>query len=131
MSRTDLIADAFTMVRNAIQVRKDEVVIPYSRPLIRIMDIMKEAGYIENMKEMDNPNYKTIKVYLKYEKRKSAISGLKKVSRPGRRYYVARDKLPRVFRGYGLAIVSTSKGIVTDSEARKLGIGGEVIGYVW
>ncbi len=131
MSRTDLIADAFTIVRNAILTHREEVVIPYSKPLMKIMSIIKEEGYIENVKELDNPNYKTIKVYLKYNKKKNAISGLKKISRPGRRHYVGKDNLPRVYRGYGVAIISTSQGIVTDKEARNLGLGGEVIGCVW
>jgi len=131
MSRTDLIADAFTIVRNGLMVKKDEVVIPYSRSLLRIMEILKGAGYIENVMEMETPSYKTIKVYLKYNKKKSVINGIKKVSRPGRRHYVGKDTMPRVLRGYGLAIVSTSSGIMTDSEARSQGVGGEVIGYVW
>ena len=131
MSRTDSIADSFTMIRNALQLRKEEVVIPYSRIMSRITEILKEEKYIENVKELDTPGYKKLKVYLRYDRKKSVINGLKKVSRPGRRYYVGKDTMPRVLCGYGIAIISTSKGVMVEREARKLGIGGEVIGYVW
>lgn len=131
MSRTDLIADCFTIIRNGLNVQKEEVVIPYSKVMLRIAEILKEEGYIENVKELEAPGFKTLKIYLRYDRKKSVIHGLKKISRGGRRRYVGKDTMPRVLRGYGVAIVSTSKGIMTDPQARRLGVGGEVIGYVW
>jgi len=132
MSRTDLIADAFTIIRNAARVKKEEVLIPYSKLLVKIMEILKREGYIENFKELDMPGrFKMIKVYLKYEGKKSVINDIQRVSKPGRRIYVDKKNIPRVLQGYGIAIISTSSGILTDKEARKLGVGGEYIGYVW
>ena len=132
MSRTDLIADAFTIIRNAARVKKEEVLIPYSKLLVKIMEILKREGYIENFKELDIPGrFKMIKVYLKYEGKKSVINDIQRVSKPGRRIYVDKKNIPRVLQGYGIAIISTSSGILTDKEARKLGVGGEYIGYVW
>ncbi|MCD6229106.1 MAG: 30S ribosomal protein S8 [Candidatus Omnitrophota bacterium] len=131
MSRTDLLADAFTMIRNAVRAKKEEAIIPHSKILLRIIEILKSEGYIENFKEMDVPPRKMIKVYLKYDGKKSAINDIQRISKPGRRIYAKRKNIPRIFQGYGIAIISTSKGILTDKEARKEGIGGEVIGYVW
>ena len=131
MSRTDLVSDAFTMIRNAIQVKKEEVMIPYSRTTLRIIEILKQEGYIDNFKEIELFRHKTIKVYLKYDGKKSVLSVIKRVSTPGRRIYAKKKTLPEVNQGYGIAIVSTSNGIFTDKEARKIGVGGEVIGYVW
>ena len=132
MSRTDLIADAFTIIRNAARVKKEEVLIPYSKLLVKIMEILKREGYIENFKELDIPGrFKMIKVYLKYEGKKSVINDIQRVSKPGRRIYVDKKNIPRVLQGYGIAIISTSSGVLTDKEARKLGVGGEYIGYVW
>jgi len=131
MSR-DLIADAFCAIRNASRVKKEETLIPYSKLLIKIMEILKREGYIENFKELDIPKrYKMIKVYLKYEGKKSVINDIQRVSKPGRRIYVGRKNIPRVLQGYGVAILSTSLGILTDKEARRLGVGGEYIGYIW
>ena len=132
MSRTDLIADAFTIIRNAARVKKEEALIPYLKLLVMIMEILKREGYIENFKELDMPGrFKMIKVYLKYEGKKSVINDIQRVSKPGRRIYVDKKNIPRVLQGYGIAIISTSSGILTDKEARKLGVGGEYIGYVW
>ena len=132
MSRTDLIADAFTTIRNAVRVKKEETLIPYSKLLLKIMEILKREGYIENFKELDIPGrFKMIKVYLKYQGKKSVINDIQRVSKPGRRIYVDKKSIPRVFQGYGVAIISTSCGVLTDKEARKLGVGGEYIGYVW
>ena len=131
MSRTDLIADAFSMIRNAIKARKEDVLIPYSKLLVKISEILKDEGYLENFKEIETPSYKLIKVYLKYKKKKNVIMEIKKVSRPGRRRYVDKDNIPRICKGYGIAIISTSQGIFTDKEARKVGVGGEVLGYIW
>ncbi len=131
MSRTDLLADAFTIIRNGIRAKKEEVIIPYSKTLLKIIEILKNERYIENFKEMDVPPRKMIKVYLKYDGKKSAINDIQRISKPGRRIYTKRKNIPHILQGYGIAIISTSKGVLTDKEARKEGIGGEVIGYVW
>ncbi|MCP4652451.1 MAG: 30S ribosomal protein S8 [Candidatus Omnitrophica bacterium] len=131
MSRTDLIADSFTIIRNAIGIRQDEALIPGSKILLRICGILKEEGYIENFKEVDSGSLKQIKVYLRYDGKKSVITQLKKVSRSGLRTYRGKDGLPSVLNGYGIAIVSTSQGVLTDAQAREKGIGGEILGMVW
>ncbi len=131
MSRTDLIADGFTIIRNAIGARKEEASIPHSRTLLRIVEILKEEKYIENFKEMDTPQHKLIKVYLRYDGKKNAINNIQRVSRPGRRVYAKSKTMDKVLSGYGLAIVSTSRGIFTDVKAREIGVGGEVIGHIW
>jgi small subunit ribosomal protein S8 len=131
MSRTDLIADVFTIIRNAILIKKDAVDLPASGNIKSIMDILKKNEYIDNYKLLEDKKQGLVRVYLKYTAGKSAIRNLKRISRPGLRVYVKGKKVPVVLRGRGLAIVSTSKGVVTDKEARELGVGGEVIGYVW
>lgn len=131
MSRTDLVADAFTIVRNAIRARKEEVLTPYSNLIFTICQILKDSGYIANFKKIETENFNQIKVYLKYEGKKSVINQIKKVSRPSRRIYKKKDQIRPVLRGYGLAIISTSEGIFTDSQAREKGLGGEVIAMVW
>lgn len=131
MSRTDLIADAFTIIRNAAMVRKEETIIPFSNLLLKICDILKREGYIENFKEMETGSVKNIKVYLRYHGKKSAIRQIKKVSRPGRRVYSSAKDIPLILQGYGLAIVSTSQNILTDKEAREKGVGGEILGTIW
>jgi small subunit ribosomal protein S8 len=131
MSRTDLIADAFTIIRNAILAKKDNVDIPSSGILRSIVGILKQEGYIENFKEIEDKKQGIIRVYLKYTAGRSAIRQLKRISRPGLRVYVKKDKVPKVLRGRGVAIVSTSKGIITDTQAREQGAGGEVVGYIW
>jgi small subunit ribosomal protein S8 len=131
MSRTDKIADAFTIIRNAAGVKKEDALIPYSGALHRICEILKKENYIENFKEIDLGHIKKIKVYLKYLGKKCALTQIKKVSRPGRRLYVKKEKVPSVLRGYGLALLSTSDNIMTDKEARQKNLGGEVIGMVW
>ena len=131
MSRTDLISDAFTIIRNGLQVKREEVYIPYSRPLAQICSILKREGYLENFKEIDLENIKKIKVYLKYAGKKSVINQIKKVSTPGRRAYTKHKKIVPVLQGYGTAIISTSSGILTGKEAKAKGIGGEIIGIVW
>ncbi|RKY41191.1 MAG: 30S ribosomal protein S8 [Candidatus Omnitrophota bacterium] len=128
----DLIADAFCTIRNASRAKKEETLIPYSKLLIKIMEILKRERYIENFKELDIPEkYKMIKVYLRYEGKKSVINDIRRVSKPGRRIYVDRKNIPYVLQGYGVVILSTSLGILTDKEARRLGVGGEYIGYIW
>jgi len=131
MSRTDLIADAFTIIRNAMMAKKENVDFPASNTLKAIMEILKKENYIENFKLIEDKKQGMVRVYLKYIANKPAIRNIKRVSRPGLRVYAKSLKLPSVLRGRGLAIVSTSKGIITDKEARDLKVGGEVIGYIW
>jgi len=131
MSRTDLVADAFTMVRNAIMGKKENVDVPSSNTVKAILDILKKESYIENFKLIDDKKQGVARIYLKYIAGKPAIKSIKRASRPGLRLYVKKDKVPTVLRGRGLAIISTSKGIITDREAREAGTGGEIIGYVW
>jgi small subunit ribosomal protein S8 len=131
MSITDLIGDAFTIIRNGAGAKKEDVLIPWSKLLLRISQILMDEGYIENFKEVDSGKFKKIKVYLKYDGKKSVFTQLKRSSTPGRRLYVKSDSVPSVLQGYGTAIVSTSSGIITDKEAREKGIGGEVIGVIW
>ena len=131
MSRTDLIADVFTIIRNAIKIKKDTVDLPASGNIKSIMAILKKNEYIDNFKLIEDKKQGVVRVYLKYIAGKSAIRNIKRVSKPGLRVYVKGKKVPTVLRGRGLAIVSTSKGVITDKEARELGIGGEVIGYIW
>jgi len=131
MSRTDLVADALTIIRNASRSNKEDTIIPCSNVLVSIMDILKKENYIENFKVLDTGSSNSIKVYLKYTGKKSAITQLKKISRSGRRVYVDKKNIPNVLSGYGLAIISTSKGIISNAEAKKIGTGGEVICHVW
>jgi len=131
MSRTDLIADNFTMIRNAIMAKKENVDIPASNMTKAILDILKREEYIDNFKLIEDKKQGILRVYLKYLGKKSAIRNIQRVSRPGLKMYVQCKKVPEVLRGRGLAIVSTSKGILTDKEAREQGVGGELIGYIW
>jgi len=131
MSRTDLIADVFTIMRNGIMIKRDTVDLPASGNIKSIMAILKKNEYIDNYKLIEDKKQGIIRVYLKYIAGKSAIRNIKRISKPGLRVYVRGKKVPTVLRGRGLAIISTSKGVVTDKEARELGAGGEVIGYIW
>lgn len=131
MSRTDLIADAFTMIRNAIMAKKENVDIAASNTLKAIMDILKKENYIENFKLIEDKKQGLLRVYLKYIAQKPAIRNIKRVSRPSLRVYVKGVKAPSVLRGRGIAIISTSKGIITDKQAREEKVGGEIIGYIW
>lgn len=131
MSRTDLISDAFTIIRNASCVKKEVVNIPASSVMSSVVEILKREGYIENFKYIEDKKQGTLRIYLKYVRGKPAINNLKRISKPGLRIYVKRDKIPLVLRGRGIAFISTSTGIITDREAREKKIGGEVIGYVW
>jgi small subunit ribosomal protein S8 len=131
MSRTDLIADVFTIIRNAILIKRDAVDVPASSNIKEIMAILKKNEYIDNFKLIEDNKQGLVRVYLKYTAGKSAIRNIKRISKPGLRVYVKGKKVPIVLRGRGIAIISTSKGVITDKEARELGAGGEVIGYVW
>ncbi|MFA7676968.1 MAG: 30S ribosomal protein S8 [Candidatus Omnitrophota bacterium] len=131
MSRTDLISDVFTIIRNASQVKMEDTYVPHSKIVNKICEILKDEGYIENYKEVDLQGHKKIRVYLKYDGKKSVISQIQKVSTPGKRIYVKRGSVPTVLRGHGIAIISTSAGVFTDKQAKEKGIGGELIGKVW
>ena len=132
MVMTDPIADMLTRIRNAIMASYDTVDIPVSKLRISIGKVLKSEGFIRNYKIMSNRKRGTIRIFLKYDENgEPIINGLKRVSRPGRRVYAKRDRIPRVLNGYGINILSTSKGIMTDKQARKLGVGGEVLCSVW
>jgi small subunit ribosomal protein S8 len=131
MSRTDLLADVFTMIRNAIMAKKDAVDIPASNSIKSILQILKKENYIEDFKLVEDKLQGRARIYLKYTAGKSAIRDIKRISRPGLRVYAHSKKIPVVLRGRGLAIVSSSKGVITDKEARDLKVGGEIIAYVW
>lgn len=128
----DPIADMFTIIRNGCRVNKNEVVVSYSRLHTEILRILLEEGFINNFSLDSEKRPRKIKVMLKYSKNgESVIRDLKRTSTCGRRIYVSRDEIPTVLKGMGIAILTTSKGVMTDREARKQKIGGEVIGYVY
>lgn len=129
---TDPIADMLARIRNALLVRHKTVEIPASKMKLAIARILKEEGYIEDYRFLQEGPQGKIELVLKYdENKRPVIAGMRKISKPGRRVYVKKDELPKVLGGYGIAIISTSQGIMTDHEARKRGIGGEVICEVW
>ncbi len=128
---TDPIADLFTRIRNGLMVGHLRIDVPGSKMKARIVEILKEEGYIKNFRIYQDNLQGVIRIYLKYKDEKSVIRGIKRISKPGRRNYVKRDKIPRVLNGLGLAILSTSSGVMTDHECREKGVGGEVLGHVW
>lgn len=125
------IANMLTVMRNALKVRKESIEIPASKLLEKILDIFKKDGYITDVRLLKDNKQGVLKVFLKYDGKASAIAGLKIISKPGLRVYVENDRIPRVLSGLGTAVISTSKGVLDDKEARKLKIGGEVLCYVW
>ncbi len=132
MNTTDPIADMLTRIRNANSSKHKTVDIPASKVKASIADILFKEGYIKSFEEISNDIQGTIRVTLKYdEKGNRVIAGIKRISKPGLRVYASKEDLPKVLNGLGIAIVSTSKGIMTDREARKVGLGGEVLAYVW
>ena len=129
---TDTIADMLTRIRNANQMRYEEVKVPASNIKKEIARILKEEGFIKDYKIDDSDAQGTIILTLKYtDKKERVITGLKRISKPGLRVYANKDEVPKVLNGLGIAIISTSKGIMTDKEARKENIGGEVLAYIW
>ena len=129
---TDPIADMLTRVRNANQMRDKEVEVPASKLKEEIARILKEEGFINDYKIKKNSVQNTIVLSLRYtEKRERVITGLKRISKPGLRVYVKADEVPKVLNGLGIAILSTSKGLMTDKNARKENLGGEVLAFVW
>lgn len=132
MLTTDPIADMLTRIRNALIAKHDEVIIPASNMKVAIAKILVEEGYVKNYEVKEEGNMKNIVITLKYgANRQRVITGLKRISKPGLRIYARKDNIPKVLNGLGIAILSTSKGVMTDRDARKDAIGGEVLAYIW
>ena len=132
MNTTDPIADMLTRIRNANSSKFRTVDVPASNMKMAIAKKLLDEGFVKDVEEIKNETQGIIRITLKYdEKGNKVISGLKRISRPGLRIYAAKDELPKVLNGLGVALISTSKGIVTDKEARELGVGGEVLAYIW
>ena len=132
MQMSDVIADMLTRIRNAGTARHETVDIPASNMKKAIADILLEEGYVKGVQVIEDGRQGIIRVTLKYgQGKKNTIHGIRRVSKPGLRVYAGADELPRVLRGLGIAIISTSKGLMTDREARKQMIGGEVLAYIW
>ncbi len=129
---TDPISDMLTRIRNAIKVKADKVDIPASRMKIELSKILKEEGFIKSYKIIKDKKQGIIRINLKYTSEgDSVISNLQRISKPGRRVYVSKDEIPHVMGGLGIAILSTSQGVMTDKECRHKGVGGEVLCYIW
>ncbi|MFP3897986.1 MAG: 30S ribosomal protein S8 [Dehalococcoidia bacterium] len=131
MTVTDPIADMLTRIRNAIMADHDRVLVPSSKTKLSIIKILKEEGFVERYEVLKGQPQAMINVYLKYKDGQPAISGLERVSKPGLRVYAGRGEIPRVYGGLGIALLSTSKGIMTNQEAWRQHLGGEVLCYVW
>ncbi|NQS99510.1 MAG: 30S ribosomal protein S8 [Candidatus Omnitrophica bacterium] len=132
MSITDPIADMFTVIRNGARAKKERVVFPSSKLKIEILNLLKNEGYVKNFKLISDNKQGIIRLYLKSSKKKTpVITNIKRISKPGLKVYVKKDKIPRVLRGMGTAIISTSGGVLTDVQARNQGTGGEIVGYIW
>ncbi|KUK31906.1 MAG: 30S ribosomal protein S8 [Thermoanaerobacterales bacterium 50_218] len=129
---TDPIADFLTRIRNANQVYKEQVDIPASKMKKELAEILKREGFIKNYEYIEDGKQGILRLYLKYGPNKEkVITGLKRISKPGLRVYVKKHEIPKVLGGLGIAVISTSKGLMTDKQARKEGLGGEVICYIW
>ena len=132
MQITDVIADMLTRIRNAGTAKHESVDVPASNVKNAIAQILVEEGYVKEVQNIDDGKQGVIRLYLKYtENKKPVISGIKRISKPGLRIYASKEELPKVLGGLGVAVISTSKGIMTDKKARSLGIGGEVMAYIW
>ena len=133
MTMSDPIADMLTRIRNANTAKHDTVDVPASKMKLSIADILVDEGYIAKYDLIDEGNFKTMRITLKYgaTKNDKIISGIKRISKPGLRIYANKEDLPKVLGGLGIAIISTNHGVITDKEARKLGVGGEVLAYIW
>ena len=132
MVMTDPVADFLTRIRNANMVMHETVEVPASKTKLAIAEILKNEGYIKEYEQVEDGKQGVIRVYLKYGANKTkVITGLRRISKPGLKVYCKKDEVPKVLGGLGIAIISTSKGIVTDKEARKLQVGGEVLAFVW
>ena len=129
---TDPIADMLTRIRNANQMKYNEVLVPTSKLKVEIANILKNEGYINGYKLVDSENGSMMNIELKYgAKKERVITGLKRISKPGLRVYAKKEEIPTVLNGLGIAIISTSKGLMVDRDARKANLGGEVLAYIW
>jgi len=129
---SDPIADLLTRIRNASRAEHEKVDVPASKLKLKITELLKDEGFIKNYRLIEDDKQGTLRVYLKYGAgNEKMISGLVRVSKPGRRVYVGKDKIPSILGGMGVAILSTSRGVMTDRESRKQQLGGEVLAYVW
>jgi small subunit ribosomal protein S8 len=131
MVMTDPIADMLTRIRNANQMKKESVNMPASKLKQQVLELLREEGYINNVAVVKEGRFNVLKVTLKYNQSERAIRGLKRISKPGLRVYAQSQEIPKVLNGLGIAILSTSKGLMTDRKARKENIGGEILAYVW
>ena len=133
MTMSDPIADMLTRIRNANTAKHDTVDIPASKMKLAIADILLREGYIKKYDVIEDGNFKTIRIALKYgaDKNERIITGIRKISKPGLRVYAGKEDMPKVLGGLGIAIVSTNQGVITDKQARELGVGGEVLAFVW
>lgn len=132
MSLTDPLADMFARIRNGSKAKFEKVDVPSSKMKREIAKILREEGFIKNFKVVtDEDQHEMIRIFLKYDANRKEVIHIRRVSRPGRRVYVGKDRIPSVLSGLGLSILSTSKGILTDKSARKANVGGEVLCYVW
>ena len=133
MAMSDPIADMLTRIRNANTAKHDTVDVPASKMKLSIAQILADEGYITKYDLVDDGDFKTIRITLKYgrDKNQKIISGLKRISKPGLRVFASKEDLPKVLNGLGIAIISTNKGVMTDKEARRQNVGGEVLAYIW
>mgnify|MGYP000137188298 CR=1 FL=1 len=132
MVTTDPIADMLTRIRNANDAYHEKVDMPASKIKAAVLEILKNEGFIKNVEQIEVEGHQVLRVVLKYgANREKVIKGLKRISKPGLRIYAGKDELPRVLGGLGIAILSTNQGVITDKQARELGVGGEVLAFVW
>ena len=133
MTMSDPIADMLTRICNANTAKHDTVDVPYSKMKLAIADILVKEGFIKKYDVVEDGNFKTIRITLKYgkDKNEKIISGIKRISKPGLRIYANKEDMPKVLGGLGVAIISTNQGVITDKQARELGVGGEVLAFVW
>ena len=133
MAMSDPIADMLTRIRNANTAKHDTVDVPSSKMKLAIAEILLEEGYIKKYDVIEEGSFKTIHITLKYgaDKNDKIISGIKRISKPGLRVYAGKEDMPKVLGGLGIAIISTNQGVITDKKARELGVGGEVLAFVW
>ena len=133
MTMNDPIADMLTRIRNANTAKHDTVDVPSSKMKLAIADILVKEGFIKKYDVVEDGNFKTIRITLKYgkDKNEKIISGIKRISKPGLRIYANKEDMPKVLGGLGVAIISTNQGVITDKQARELGVGGEVLAFVW
>ena len=133
MQMSDPIADMLTRIRNANTAKHDTVDVPASKIKQAIADILLEEGYVKAVEVIEDGSFKTLRITLKYgaDKNEKVITGLKRISKPGLRVYASKDELPKVLGGMGTAIISTNKGLLTDKQARKENVGGEVLAFIW